>query len=241
MRERLINGVFFDLGWTLERPASGSWMLTNRFFDYVPRDVFNAIDETLRKEAMAHACRPLEEHHYTPTLEEEDRKFIQYFRDLNTFLKLGLSEEQIFDIGHDHTYNFSNYILFDSTIPTLKTLKEHGYRVGVISDTWPSTVPQQKEAGTYDYYDFLVLSFELGVLKPNPRMYETALEYMGLPAEQTIYVDDLTMSLDKAQTYGIHGVCSIADDPSRIVTNYPCVRHPGEVLDLLKEMNGGIL
>ena len=50
MRERLINGVFFDLGWTLERPASGSWMLTNRFFDYVPRDVFNAIDETLRKD-----------------------------------------------------------------------------------------------------------------------------------------------------------------------------------------------
>ena len=70
---------------------------------------------------------------------------------------------------------------------------------------------------------------------------KTALEYMGLPAEQTIYVDDLTMSLDKAQTYGIHGVCSIADDPSRIVTNYPCVRHPGEVLDLLKEMNGGVL
>ncbi len=241
MRERRINGVFFDLGWTLESPASGSWMLTNRFFHYVPNDMFYAIDETVRRKAMDDAFRPLAENHYTPTLEDEDRKFIQYFRDLNAYLKLGLNEEQIFDIGHDHTSNFSNYVVFDSTIPTLKTLKEHGYRVGVISDTWPSTVPQQKEAGVYDYYDFLVLSFELGVLKPHPRMYETALEKMGLPAEQTVYIDDLRMSLDKAKTYGINGICSIAEDPSRIVTDYPCVRHPGELLDLLKEMNGGIL
>ena len=241
MRERRINGVFFDLGWTLESPASGSWMLTNRFFDHVPKDVFYAIDEPVRKKAMDDAYRPLAENHYTPTLEDEDRKFIQYFRDLNAYLKLGLSEAQIFDIGHDHTYNFSNYVVFDSTIPTLKLLKEHGYRVGVISDTWPSTVPQQKEAGVYDYYDFLVLSFELGVLKPHPRMYETALHKMGLPAEQTVYIDDLTMSLDKAKTYGINGICSIAEDPSRIVTDYPCVRHPGELPDLLKEMNGGIL
>ena len=45
MRERMINGVFFDLGWTLERPASGSWMLTNRVFDHVPKDRVYALDE----------------------------------------------------------------------------------------------------------------------------------------------------------------------------------------------------
>ena len=74
MRERRINGVFFDLGWTLESPASGSWMLTNRFFDHVPKDVFYAIDETVRRNAMDDAFRPLAENHYTPTLEDEDRK-----------------------------------------------------------------------------------------------------------------------------------------------------------------------
>ena len=241
MAERRINGVFFDLGWTLETPASGSWMFTNRFFESVPKERFYAIPDAVRTAAEKEASRVLYEHHYTETLEEENRKFTAYFETLNRLLSLGLNNAEIDVIAYDHTYNFQNYVLFDSTIPTLKTLKEHGYTVGVISDTWPSTVPQQKEAGVYDYYDFLVLSFELGVLKPNPRMYETALEQMGLPAEQTVYIDDLTMSLDKAKTFGINGICSIAEDPSRIVEDYPCVRHPGEVIDVIKAMNGGLL
>ena len=241
MTERRINGVFFDLGWTLETPASGSWMLTNRFFESVSKEMYYAIPEAERTAAEKEAGRPLYEHHYTETLEEENQKFTAYFASLNRLLSLGLSGREIDAIAHDHTYNFRNYVLFDSTIPALKNLKEHGYRVGVISDTWPSTVPQQKEAGTWDFYDFTVLSFELGVLKPDPRMYETALEYMGLPAEQTVYVDDLTMSLDKAASYGINGICSIADDPSRIVAGYPCVHHPGEVIEVIRQMNGGIL
>lgn len=241
MDRRKINGVFFDLGWTLEKPGGDDWFLTERFFQSVSRDRFYAIEPEVRADAMNRAYRPLCTDHHMTDCEEENRRIRGYYADLCRFLNLGLTENEIDEIAFDHTYNFANYRVFDSTEPVLKTLKEHGYRIGVISDTWPSTVPQQKEAGLYDYYDFLVLSFELGVMKPHPDMYKTAIRLMGLPPEETVYIDDLTMSLDAAAAYGIHGIRSIAQthDPSR--SSYPCIDQPGDLPALLKEMNGGSL
>ncbi|MBR2675930.1 MAG: HAD-IA family hydrolase [Solobacterium sp.] len=241
MEKRRINGVFFDLGWTLERPADDDWVLTRCFFEYVSREAYYAMDEALRTKAIRHAMEPLETNHHIVTMEEENVRFTEFYTDLSRYLSLGLSEEVIRTIATDHTYNFSNYVVFDSTAKTLETLKNHGYKVGVISDTWPSTVPQQKEAGLWDYYDCTTLSCFLGVLKPHPRMYEDALEKMGLPAEETVYIDDLTMSLDAAKAYGIHGVCSIARPGMKVTPDYPCIHQPEGLLEVLKAMNGGIL
>jgi len=241
MTERTVKGIFFDLGWTLEYPAGDDWTLTNRFFHYVSREYFYSLPEEVRLSGLQRAFQPLIDHHHMTTCEEENQRYITYYSDLNRYLQLDLSRDAVADIARDHTYNFSNYILFPSAASTLKTLKEHGYRIGVISDTWPSTVPQQKEAGLYDYYDFLVLSCDLGVLKPDLKMYTTALEKMGLAPEETLYVDDLTMSLDAAGTFGIPGVCSIVQHPDTPVEGYPCIRHPGELIDLIKVRCGGLL
>ncbi|MBO7703822.1 MAG: HAD-IA family hydrolase [Solobacterium sp.] len=241
MRERTINGVFFDLGWTLEKPADDDWTLTPCFFSYVPKEKFYSIDSCVRTQAMNRAMEPLIKDHHMTSLEEEYQRFIQYYRDLNSFLSLDLGDFETEAIAYDHTWNFSNYIVFDSTKQTILTLKEHGYKIGIISDTWPSTVPQQKEAGLLDLYDHTVLSFDLGVVKPDPLMYTTALEGLGLPGEETVYVDDLPMSLDAASAFRIRGVRSTAPDPSVKDTRYPCITKPSELLDVLRELNGGIL
>ena len=241
MENRRINGVFFDLGWTLEKPADDDWIFTPCFFRHVGREKFYAIPEADVRAAVRHAFQPLEEHHLIRTLEEENERFITFYDDLNRSLPLNLSSQEVREIAHDHTYNFSNYVVFDSTLRTLQKLKEHGYKIGVISDTWPSTVPQQEEAGLWQYYDCTTLSCFLGVMKPNPRMYEDALEKMGLPAEQTVYVDDLTMSLDAAAAFGIHGILSGAPTGMRTDTAYPCIVQPDGIFDVLKELNGGVL
>lgn len=233
--------MFFDLGWTLERPADDDWVLTSCFFEHVGKERFYAIEEERRKAAIAHANQPLIDRHLILTLEEENQRFNEFYTDLNESLSLNLSKDEVKTIAYDHTYNFSNYVVFDSTLRTLRKLKEFGYRIGVISDTWPSTVPQQEEAGLWSYYDCTTLSCFLGVMKPNPRMYEDALEKMGLPAEQTIYVDDLPMSLDAAKAFGINGVISAA--PTGIISHndYPCIQQPDGIFEVLYELNGGVL
>lgn len=233
--EKKIKGILFDLGWTLEYPASGDWTITNRFYDFVGKEAFLSIEKEKRQAAMAHAHAPLSAHHYTRTLEEENEKFIGYYTTLNSDLNLGLSGEAIAEIARDHTWNFDNYIQFPDTLSTLKTLKEQGYRIGVLSDTWPSTVPQQKLVGNTPFYDCMTLSFELGVMKPDPKMYEDAIAKMGLAPQDIVYVDDLTMSLDAAGAYGIHGVRSIAEHPDVRDDRYPCIKSPGGILNLLPD------
>lgn len=42
----------------------------------------------------------------------------------------------------------------------------------------------------FPYMSVFVDSSELGIRKPDPRAYEVAIERMGLPAEQIVFVDD---------------------------------------------------
>ena len=69
------------------------------------------------------------------------------------------------------------------------------YKLGVISDTWPSIVPVLEEFGLPGYFDTLTYSFEVGCFKPDPRMFADALGKMGLPPEQCVFIDDTAQNL----------------------------------------------
>ncbi len=47
-----------------------------------------------------------------------------------------------------------------------------------------------------------ILSFEVGVLKPHPAIYQRALEIIGLPPHQVFYVDDRLDLVEAAQALG---------------------------------------
>lgn len=46
-------------------------------------------------------------------------------------------------------------------------------------------------------------SYEIGVTKPDPEIYRIALERIGLPAEEIIFIDDSETNLRTAETFGI--------------------------------------
>lgn len=47
-----------------------------------------------------------------------------------------------------------------------------------------------------------ILSYEVGVLKPHPAIYQKALEMIGLPPERIFYVDDRADLIEAAETMG---------------------------------------
>lgn len=49
-----------------------------------------------------------------------------------------------------------------------------------------------------------VYSHEVGYLKPDPRIYEKALEISGTGPQKTLYFDDLEKNVSAARTLGIH-------------------------------------
>ena len=65
--------IFLDVGYTLDAPASGDWMLTNKFYEVVG-DRINAIDSKEIKRAKYVGIDYLEKNHLLTTMEEENRQ-----------------------------------------------------------------------------------------------------------------------------------------------------------------------
>jgi HAD superfamily hydrolase (TIGR01509 family) len=57
-----------------------------------------------------------------------------------------------------------------------------------------------------DIFDVTIFSAEVGLAKPDPRIYQLVLDKLGVKAGQAIFVDDFQANVDAANSLGIHGV-----------------------------------
>ncbi|MFE9450341.1 HAD family hydrolase [Streptomyces sp. NPDC006739] len=72
----------------------------------------------------------------------------------------------------------------------LRTLGERGIRVGVVSNIGWDLRPVFREHGLDAYVDAYVLSYEHGVQKPDPRLFATACDALGVDPKKTLMVGD---------------------------------------------------
>ena len=68
---------------------------------------------------------------------------------------------------------------------------------------WPSF--RAKEADLFDRFQDVLVSGEVGLIKPDPAIYHLALKRFGLAAEQALFVDDRQDNVDAAAALGIGG------------------------------------
>ena len=76
------------------------------------------------------------------------------------------------------------------TVETLSTLKDAGYRVGLISNCGEEVSRLWHTTPFAPLVDAAVLSFDAGLAKPDPRIYELAVGRLGVAAEHCLYVGD---------------------------------------------------
>lgn len=92
--------------------------------------------------------------------------------------------------------------LYPETKMTLSYFRERGYKMGVISDTFPSLRLTIEAAGLGEYFDCYICSDEVGALKPDRRMYQAGLDALHVTAEESLYVDDDFIKADGARRMG---------------------------------------
>lgn len=83
-------------------------------------------------------------------------------------------------------------------------LRRGGVRTGLLSNSWGGASYDRTLFA--DLFNVLVVSGEEGMRKPDPRIYELALERLGLPAEEVVFVDDLPFNLKPPREMGIHTI-----------------------------------
>lgn len=192
------QGIFFDIGWTLMKPRR-DWFLSDFLYDMLPPH----IQEEALEQAFQSAMYILNENHKMETLEQEEDRFFLFYQAVFAQLpQLGLNDTAARAVAHDKVYNYRNYRFFEDALPVLTRLKQQ-FRLGVISDTWPSATNFLKDAGLYDLFDSITFSCQLGVFKPDAALYRHVLSGLGLPPEQTIFVDDCPECLAGAAALGI--------------------------------------
>ncbi len=78
----------------------------------------------------------------------------------------------------------------EKALEVLAYLKNHGYKIGLISDCSPSIPELWPESQFAPYFDVTVFSCNVGINKAGPEIFRLALDQMGLPANACIYVAD---------------------------------------------------
>lgn len=80
---------------------------------------------------------------------------------------------------------------YPDVMPTLSKLSEAGLKVGLVSN-WDTRLNSLSiETGMSKYLDFVISSANVGSMKPQPEIFELALERAGVTADQALHVGDL--------------------------------------------------
>jgi putative hydrolase of the HAD superfamily len=78
----------------------------------------------------------------------------------------------------------------DGVSAGIEGLRRNGVRVAVVSNSDGSVAGSLARAGLADLFEFVIDSHEIGVSKPDPRIFEAALDRMGVAASDAWYVGD---------------------------------------------------
>ncbi len=84
----------------------------------------------------------------------------------------------------------------------LGELRGLGLRVGVLSNSWANTYPDNLA----ELVDGVVISGEVGLRKPDPKIYALALDQLDVPADRTVFVDDAPVNVDAALALGMRAI-----------------------------------
>ena len=189
-----IKAVFFDLDGTLRHsvPSGGEV-----FTDYVI-----TLGLKVNEEARLRALRW--EHLYWANSEDmrddllahsgETEKFwIEYSR--RRLIALGASSEEASEYAVKASVHMGEFYRPESVVPddvrrTLPQLKEAGYILAVISNRDKPFLDVLKEHGIAEFFDFSLAGGEINAFKPEPDIFEHALQRVSLSPREATYVGD---------------------------------------------------
>jgi epoxide hydrolase-like predicted phosphatase len=79
-------------------------------------------------------------------------------------------------------------------------------KVGLISNAWSGLRPWIASRKFEDAFDAMTISAEVGVMKPDPRIYQLAVETLGVAASQSVFVDDFLRNVEAARAVGMTAI-----------------------------------
>ena len=119
-----------------------------------------------------------------------ERVFIEHWPDF--LRRQGVADEALIAEAHAVFRQewFERMALAADALPTLVALRPR-YKLGLITNG-PSAIQRAKieRFGLVEYFDELIVSGEVGVAKPDPAIFNLALERLGVGPAEALFVGD---------------------------------------------------
>ena len=189
-----IKAIFFDLDGTLRHSVPSGGQV---FTDYVMTLGLQVNDESrlramrwehlywansvdLRDDLLAHSG-------------ETEKFWIEYSR--RRLIALGASSQWAREFAAKASMHMGEFYRPESVVPddarrVLPQLKEAGYTLGVISNRDKSFQNELDQHAIGEFFDFSLAGGEIDMFKPEPGIFEYALQHLKLSPKEAIYVGD---------------------------------------------------
>jgi putative hydrolase of the HAD superfamily len=107
-------------------------------------------------------------------------------------------------VAMERDFTATGIELWEDSLPVVRELRARGVRTALISNCSHSTRGIVERLGLAEAFDVVILSFEVGVAKPDPEIYRLALERLGdVTPDRAVFVDDQLDYCDGAAALGI--------------------------------------
>lgn len=131
--------------------------------------------------------------------------------------------------------------LYPDVRACLSELQERGYELGLVSNIATYRANWIEEFDLAEHFRAVVLSCEMGMLKPEREMYLAAARGLNLSAEECVFVDDVPSYVAGAKAVGMRGVrinrfdseARYASDPHTEISPDLSIKELGELLQWL--------
>jgi epoxide hydrolase-like predicted phosphatase len=91
----------------------------------------------------------------------------------------------------------------NEVVKIVDKLNENGYRLAMITNTIEFYSKFEKETEVYRNFSPMVASYQVGVRKPDPKIYEMVLKKLNLKGEECVFIDDHEEHLVPAAKLGM--------------------------------------
>ncbi|MCM9077538.1 MULTISPECIES: HAD family hydrolase [Streptomyces] len=139
----------------------------------------------------------------------------------------GITDPRLAQALYDRHMTPAAWRPYPDTEPTLRELRRRGLPVAVVSNIGWDLRPIFRAHGLDELVDAYVLSFELGTQKPDPEIFRTACERLGLAPADVLMVGDDRRADGGAAALGC---------PVHFVDHLPVDRRPAGLTPLLDRL-----
>jgi len=196
MAEPVRNVVVFDIGGVL--------------IDWNPRHLYRKLfpgDEPAMEHFLANVCT-----HEWNRSQDAGRSFAEGAR----LLKLQHSDKAELIDAYGARFDEMMPGPIAGTVEIVAELRERGTPLYVLSNFSAETFPRALERFDFlRWFRGMVISGKVGIIKPDPRIYEVMLARFAIDPHRAVYIDDVAANAEAARPFGIHGIHFTTPDALR--------------------------